>query len=109
MKHHIWNVYIILSLFLGLQAFRVKKYEKANLASFDILKESFAPNSDLQCSSLCREYTCGGIKYDGTTCQLLTNVKVDKTSEDKNGWVDNDLVSPKSKFNSNCFLDTLFD
>ena len=97
-----WAVYILLSLSLGSKALRVKKYTKAKLTSSDILKESSAPKSDLQCCNLCRnEYIFQGIKYDGTSCQLLSNVKVDKTSEEKNGWADNDLVYLKSKSNLN--------
>ena len=105
MKHFFLVAYILLSLSLGSNALRVKKYKKAKLTSFDILKESSAPNSDLQCCNICRnEYICGGVKFDGTTCQILSNVKVDETSEEKNGWVDIDLTSPKSKFNPNLYI-----
>ena len=100
MKHCFGAIYILLSLSLGSNALRVKKYKKAKLTSFHILKETSAPKSDLQCCSICmNEYICEGVKFDGTSCQILSNVKVDITSEDKNGWVDIDLLNPKSKFN----------
>ena len=100
MKHWFWAFYILLSLSSDSNALRVKKYKKAKLTSSVILKETSAPKSDLQCCSICmNEYICEGVKFDGTTCQILSNVKVDLTSEDKNGWVDVDLINPKSKIN----------
>ena len=76
----------------------LNKYKKASFSKFEVLKELFAPNSDLQCCTACStQLMCEGVKFDGNTCQILGNVGIDETSEIKDGWVNTNVNTIKSK------------
>ena len=90
---------LLLNICLCTNGLRLKKYKRASLSTYDVLKESSAPKSYLQCSTLCsNQYICEGVLFDGTTCTMLRNVKVDETSKVFNGWIDEDHHSKNSKF-----------
>ena len=85
-------------------AFKLKHFQKHPMTSSKIFKEMIYPQSAMQCCLTCmNEMACDGVKYDGTTCSALRNVKINHGSAGSSGnidgeaWVDSELVQPKIK------------
>ena len=89
-------------------SFKIKHYQKRPISSSKVFKEVTYPKSAMQCCQICtNEIACDGVKYDGTTCSALRNVKINHGSAGSSGssesvvdgevWVDSELIQPKIK------------
>ena len=76
------------------------------MISSKVFKEVTYPQSAMQCCQICmNEMACDGVKFDGTTCSALRNVKINHGSsagssesvDDGEVWVDAEVVQPKLK------------
>ena len=104
MRLHIF--FMILSLTHGV---KVKKYQKAKVASFEAIKGSTQSPSETHCSIECKkaEHTCEGFQFDAEkkTCQTLTNVETEANADESsepniNVWIDTDLEAVQKAKNT---------
>ena len=80
-------------------SFKLKHYQRTQIpSSAYVFKEVTFPQSELQCCQVCmNEMACDGVKYDGTICSALRNVKINQGTGTEIAFVDSELIKPKTK------------
>ena len=80
-------------------SFKLKHYQRTQIpSSANVFKEVTFPQSELQCCQVCmNEMACDGVKYDGTICSALRNVKINQGTGTEIAFVDSELIKPKTK------------
>ena len=78
--------------------FEFKYYQRKEItSSAKVLKKMTTPQSDMQCCITCmKEKYCEGVKYEGKTCSMLQDVKINKNSTGSSSelaWVDTKIIA----------------
>ena len=94
------RVLLILSIIITFTlSFKLKHYQRTPIpSSANVFKAVTFPQSEMQCCQICmNEMACDGVKYDGTICSALRNVKINQGAGTEMAFVDSEIIKPKTK------------